>query len=241
MTILENLGGPEERITSAPAIDFEPGTMGDFYVLAVECEAGSEAQLLPSVPGLPDAAFVNDGQLTKREIRAVTISKLLPLPGALLWDVGAGSGAVAIEWMRAAREAQAIAFEVDSQRMQAIATNASMLGVPHLRIEGGEAPTSLRGMPPPDAVFLGGAVSHEGIFASCWNALKPGGRLVANAVTVDGEAALFERQAKHGGELVRIETAVLETIGEHRVLKPRMAVLQWSVTKPRRGVATTAE
>jgi precorrin-6Y C5,15-methyltransferase (decarboxylating) len=214
------------------AVDFDSGSIGDFYVLAVDCEPGSDAPLLPPVPGLPDDAFVHDGQLTKREIRAATISKLIPLPGALLWDVGAGSGAVGIEWMRAAREADAIAFESDEERVQTIATNASMLGVPHLRIESGEAPRSLSGMPSPDAVFLGGAVSDEGLFTVCWNALKPGGRLVANAVTIDGEAALYARHAKYGGELVRIETSVLDTIGEHRVLKPRMAVLQWSVTKP---------
>jgi precorrin-6Y C5,15-methyltransferase (decarboxylating) len=237
MTILESLGGPEERITSAAAIDLEPSTIGDFYVLAVECEAGGEAALLPPLPGLPDKAFVHDGQLTKREIRAVTLSKLVPLPGALLWDVGAGSGAVGIEWIRAAREAEAIAFEADEARLQAIATNASLLGVPQLRIESGKAPASLHGMPSPDAVFLGGAVSDEAIFKACWDALRPGGRLVANAVTIDGEAALYARQSRYGGELVRIDTAVLEMIGEHRVLKPRMAVLQWSVLKPRQWVA----
>jgi precorrin-6B C5,15-methyltransferase / cobalt-precorrin-6B C5,C15-methyltransferase len=237
MTVLENLGGPEERITSAMAVDFDTSIIGDFYVLAVDCAPGSEALLLPPLPGLPDDAFAHDGQLTKREIRAATLSKLVPLPGALLWDVGAGSGAIAIEWMRAAREAEAIAFESDEERLQLIANNALALGVPNLRIDGGEAPQSLSGMPSPDAVFLGGAVSDEEIFEVCWNALKPGGRLVANAVTIDGETALYARQEQHGGELVRIETAVLDTIGEHRVLKPRLAVLQWSVTKPQQWLA----
>jgi precorrin-6B C5,15-methyltransferase / cobalt-precorrin-6B C5,C15-methyltransferase len=235
--VLENLGGPEERITSAMAVDFDTSIIGDFYVLAVDCAPGSDAQVLPPLPGLPDDAFAHDGQLTKREIRAATLSKLVPLPGALLWDVGAGSGAIAIEWLRAARDAEAIAFESDEQRLQLIANNALALGVPHLRIEGGEAPESLTGMPSPDAIFLGGAVGDEEIFEVCWNALKPGGRLVANAVTIDGETALYARQDQHGGELVRIETAVLGTIGEHRVLKPRMAVLQWSVTKPQQWLA----
>jgi precorrin-6Y C5,15-methyltransferase (decarboxylating) len=237
MTVLESLGGPEERSTSAMAVDFDSGTIGDFYVLAVDCEPGSDATLLPPIPGLPDDAFVHDGQLTKREVRAITISKLVPLPGALLWDVGAGAGSISIEWMRAAREAEAISFESDEDRVQTIATNASMLGVPQLRIESGEAPKSLTGMPSPDAIFLGGAVSDEGLFTVCWNALKPGGRLVANAVTIDGEAALYARHLKYGGELVRIETSVLDTIGEQRVLKPRMAVLQWNVSKPHQWLA----
>jgi precorrin-6B C5,15-methyltransferase / cobalt-precorrin-6B C5,C15-methyltransferase len=237
LTVLESLGGPEERTTSSIAVDFDSSIIGDFYILAVDCAPGTDAQLLPPLPGLPDDAFAHDGQLTKREIRAVTLSKLVPLPGALLWDVGAGSGAIAIEWMRAAREAEAIAFERDEERLQLIAVNALALGVPQLRIESGEAPQSLSGMASPDAVFLGGSVGDDGLFNVCWNALKPGGRLVANAVTIDGEVALYARQEQHGGELVRIETAVLDTIGEHRVLKPRMAVLQWSVTKPQQWLA----
>jgi precorrin-6Y C5,15-methyltransferase (decarboxylating) len=237
ITVLENLGGPEEQTTSAMAVDFDSSSVGDFYVLAVDCAPGSEAELLPPVPGLPDDAFVHDGQLTKREIRAATIAKLVPLPGAMLWDVGAGSGAIGIEWMRAAREAEAIAFESDEDRLKLIATNALTLGVPHLRIESGEAPKSFSGMPAPDAVFLGGAVSDESIFTACWEALKPGGRLVANAVTIDGETALYDRHAKFGGDLVRIETSVLDTVGEHRVLRPRMAVLQWNAIKPQQWLA----
>jgi precorrin-6Y C5,15-methyltransferase (decarboxylating) len=237
MTILENLGGPKAKSTSVMAIDFDSAAIGDFYVLAVDCAPGNDSRLLPPVPGLPDDAFIHDGQLTKREVRAATIAKLVPLPGALLWDVGAGSGAVAIEWMRAARDAEAIAFERDDKRLLMIATNAMALGVPHLRFESGDAPRSLRDMPAPDAVFIGGDVSNDGIFNVCWNALKPGGRMVANAVTIDGEQALYRRQAEFGGELVRIETSVLDTVGDHRVLKPRMAVLQWSATKPQQWVA----
>lgn len=232
LTVLESLGGGEERISSIQAIDFADIAVGDFYVLAVDCVADPDADLLPAVPGLPDEAFVSDGQLTKREVRAVTVAKLAPVPGALLWDVGAGCGSVAIEWMRSARDASAIAFEREGERLQMIAVNANALGVPTLRIENGEAPESLVNMPSPDAIFLGGSVADDELFAPCWSALKPGGRLVANAVTLDAEAALYARQLRYGGELARIETSVLDTVGDHRVLRPRMAVLQWSVIKP---------
>ena len=161
--------------------------------------------LLPPVPGLPDDAFVTDGQLTKREVRAATLGKLQPYPGALLWDVGAGCGSIAIEWMRGARDARAIAFEREGERLQMIAVNADALGVPTLQIENGEAPDSFAGMPEPDAIFLGGGVGDEALFHACWSALRRGGRLVANAVTLDGEQALYARQARLGGELARIE------------------------------------
>ncbi len=231
LTILENLGGPDERIASATAEGFAL-TIGDFYVLAIDCVADPGAPLLPAIPGLPDDAFLTDGQLTKREIRATTLAKLAPYPGALLWDVGAGCGSVAIEWMRAARDASAIAFEREGARLQMIAVNAANLGVPSLRIENGDAPDSLIGMPTPDAIFLGGAVASETLFHTCWTALRSGGRLVANAVTIEGEQALFARQSRLRGDLVRIDVASLDAIGSHRVLRPRMPVTQWSVTKP---------
>jgi precorrin-6Y C5,15-methyltransferase (decarboxylating) len=231
LTVLENLGGPDERHHTAEARAFDL-TIGDFYVLAIECVADPGAPLLPPVPGLPDDIFVTDGQLTKREVRAATIARLAPYPGALLWDVGAGCGSIAIEWMRAARQAQAIAFEREGERLQMIAVNADRLGVPHLRIENGDAPDSLIGMPVPDAVFLGGAVASEPLFHACWTALRPGGRFVANAVTLDGEQALFERHARLGGDLVRIDIAALDTVGGHRALRPRLPVTQWAATKP---------
>jgi precorrin-6Y C5,15-methyltransferase (decarboxylating) len=230
LTVLENLGG-DERIATAEAAGFALET-GDLYVLAIDCAADPGAALLPPVPGLPDDAFVSDGQLTKREVRAATLGKLMPYPGALLWDVGAGCGSVGIEWMRAARDARAIAFEREGERLQMIAVNADRLGVPGLRIEGGGAPDSLIGMPVPDAIFMGGEVDNETLFHACWSALRRGGRLVANAVTLEAEQALYARQARLGGELCRIEVAVLDRLAEHRVLRPRMAVTQWAVTKP---------
>ena len=231
LTVLEHLGGADERMISATANGFDP-TIGDFYVLALDCVADPGAALLAPVPGLPDDAFVSDGQLTKREVRAATLGKLMPYPGALLWDVGAGCGSIGIEWMRAARDARAIAFEREGERLQMIAVNADRLGVPTLQIESGEAPDSLIGKPVPDAIFLGGDVGNETLFHACWSALRRGGRLVANAVTIEGEQALYERQARLSGELCRIEVSVLDQIGAHRALRPRMAVTQWAVHKP---------
>lgn len=231
LTVLENLGGPDERISFAEARAFDL-SIGDFYVLAIDCVVDRGSPLLPPVPGLPDDVFVNDGQLTKREVRAVTLGKLAPYPGALLWDVGAGCGSVSIEWMRAARDATAIAFEREGERLQMIAVNADRLGVPSLRIENGNAPDSLVGMPTPDAIFLGGAVANETLFHTCWTALRSGGRLVANAVTLEGEQALYERNARLGGDLVRLDVATLDAVGSHRALRPRLPVTQWSVTKP---------
>jgi len=232
MTVLENLDGAEERISTATAATLDTTAIGDFHVLAVDCVADVGAELLPPVAGLPDDAFISDGQLTKREVRAATIAKLAPFPGALLWDVGAGCGSVAIEWMRAARDAKAIAFEHAATRLDMIAANTKALGTPGLQIVGGEAPASLAAQPAPDAVFLGGDVGNAALFDTCWSAIKPGGRLVANAVTLDGEAALYDRHAALGGELARIEVSVLDTIGDQRVMRPRMAVTQWLVIKP---------
>ncbi|MBN9304549.1 MAG: hypothetical protein BGO82_12425 [Devosia sp. 67-54] len=231
LTVLEHLGGPGERIASAQAAGFAL-PIGDFYVLAIDCAADPGAPLFAPVPGLPDDAFISDGQLTKREIRAITLGKLMPCPSALLWDVGAGCGSVAIEWMRAARDAAAIAFEREGERLQMIAVNADRLGVPGLRIENGDAPDSLVGMPAPDAIFLGGGVASETLFHACWTALRPGGRLVANAVTLDGEQALLARQARLGGDLVRLDVAALDRLGDHDAFYPRRTVTQWSVRKP---------
>jgi precorrin-6Y C5,15-methyltransferase (decarboxylating) len=231
LTVMENLGGADERITTGTAAKIDP-QIGDFYVLAIDCVADTGAALLPPLPGLPDTAFISDGQLTKREVRAATIAKLAPFPGALLWDVGAGCGSVAIEWMRAARDARAIAFEREAARLEMIAANAEALGTPTLQIVAGDAPSSLADHPAPDAIFIGGDVGNAVVFEACWTALKPGGRLVANAVTLDGEQALYARHATLGGELTRIDISVLDAVGSHRVMRPRMAVTQYLVIKP---------
>jgi precorrin-6B C5,15-methyltransferase / cobalt-precorrin-6B C5,C15-methyltransferase len=231
LSVLENLGGPGERVIGFCANEPPDRSVGDFHVLAIACRADAGAALLPQIPGLMDEAFASDGQLTKREVRAATLSRLMPYPGALLWDVGAGNGSIGIEWMRAARGARAICFERDKARAALIARNRQALGVPDLEIVTGAAPQSLAGCLRPDALFIGGSVANAALFEACWRQLKPEGVLVANAVTLDGEAALYQRQARLGGILTRIGIETLDSIGAERVLRPRLSVTQWAVTK----------
>jgi precorrin-6Y C5,15-methyltransferase (decarboxylating) len=231
LTVLEHMGGPAERIVRTTARDCAKECFAEFNTLAIECVAGPGAALQPLVPGLPDDAFEHDGQLTKREVRAATLSALAPTPGALLWDIGAGCGSVAIEWLRTAKATRAIAFERDKERLDLIARNAAALGAPDLEIVAGAVPGTLDGAPRPDAVFLGGAVVDEEVFTTAWNALPSGGRFVANTVTLEGEAALIARQSRLAGELVRIDIAHMAPVGAKRALRPRMAVLQWRVRK----------
>jgi precorrin-6B C5,15-methyltransferase / cobalt-precorrin-6B C5,C15-methyltransferase len=231
LTVLEHMGGPAERRASFPASNVPEATIADLATLAVACRAGPGAPLLPRIPGLPDDAYRHDGQITKREVRAITLAALAPYPGALLWDVGAGSGSVAIEWMRAARNARAIAFERHAGRLALIAENAVDLGTPSLDIVAGDFLDTHAGHPPPDAVFLGGGVSDARLFEAAWAALKSGGHFVANAVTLDGEARLGALNAAYGGELVRIEVAYAEPVGQHMTMRPRLGVTQWRAVK----------
>ena len=231
LTILEALGGPDERIIETDLDGLRDGSFADLSVLAIDVVAGPGTPVLPRIPGLPDNAFRHDGQLTKREVRAATLAALGPLPGRLLWDVGAGSGSVAIEWLRAEPGARATAIERDPTRRAMIAENVTALGTPDLTIVAGEAPGCLAGLERPDVVFLGGAVSDNAVFEACWTALLPGGRLVANAVTLEGERALIDRQARFGGELARIAVSTLSPVGRYRALEPGMAVLQWRTEK----------
>jgi precorrin-6Y C5,15-methyltransferase (decarboxylating) len=231
LTVLEHMGGPYERIVTLSASKCGSQDFADFNTLAIECIAGAKADIQPRVPGLADEAFTHDGQLTKREVRSITLAALAPTPGALLWDVGAGCGSVAIEWMRAANGAQAIAFEQNQARVKMIAENAVALGAPGLEVVAGDVHKTLDDSTSPDAVFLGGAVTSDDVFKTCWHALSPRGRLVANAVTLEGEAALIARHAAHGGELVRIDISHVGRIGTRRALRPRMAVTQWRVMK----------
>ena len=237
VTTLEQLGGRDEALTTAPAEDFRSSDIGDAYVLAIDCVPDLDARLLAAVPGLPDDVFVHDDHFTTREVRSATLGKLAPFPGATLWDVGAGSGAIAIEWLRAAPNARATAFESEGERLHMIAVNASALGVPELEIVGGVAPASFGRRTPPDAIFMGSDVGNDDLFDACWYALKPGGRLVANATTLDGEHALYSRHLQLGGELSRIEVSALERIGGHRAFRPSMAVTQWVVVKAVHGAA----
>ena len=232
ITVLEHLGGPRERRVEARAEDLRDEIFADLNTLAVVCVAGPGAALLPVVPGLPDDAFESDGLLTKREVRAMTLAALAPVPGQLLWDVGAGCGSVAIEWLRAAPRGRAIAVERKPARAGMIAANASALGTPRLKIVEGEAPAALAGLAPPQAVFIGGAAAAPGLFDACWQALSPGGRLVANAVTLEGEAALIAWHGAHGGTLTRLAIARAQPVGGFTGWRPLMPVMQYAVTKP---------
>ena len=185
------------------------------------------------VPGLPDDAYETDGQLTKRHVRAITLAALAPAPGALLWDVGAGSGSIGIEWLRAERTARAIAVEPDAARADRIERNALALGVPdRLTVVRGRAPEALAGLDAPAAIFVGGGVTAPGMLDACWEALAPGGRLVANAVTLESEQVVVAGRAQRGGTLTRIAIAHAEPIGGFTGWRAQMPVVQWAATKP---------
>lgn len=231
MTALEHMGGPREARREATAAAWGARCGADLATLAVHLVADAGARVLAPVPGLPDDAFVHDGQITKREVRAATLAALGPLPGHVLWDVGAGAGSVAIEWMRGARGVRAVAIEREPSRARAIAANAATLGVPGLAIVEGAAPEALAGLEPPDAVFVGGGVRAD-LLAACWAALKPGGRLVANAVTVESEAAVAAFRAAHDGTLARIAISRAEPLGDGLVWRALAPVTQMRAVKP---------
>jgi len=228
MTVLAALGGPREQRFDGLARDWGP-EVPDFHTLALECVAGEGARVWPRT-GLPDEAFAHDGNFTKRAARALTLAKLVPLRGQLLWDVGAGCGSVGIEWMRGAPEARAIGIEPRADRRAIAAANALMLGAPKLELIEGEAPAALAGLPAPDAVFIGGGISAVTVEA-CLAALKPFGRLVANAVTLESEAVLLAAHAQRGGELVRLSVAQAAPVGSLTGWRPQMPVTQWSLAK----------
>lgn len=232
LTVLERMGGPMERAFEGRASDWRHPPGDALNSIAVELVPGPDAICHPVTPGLPDDAFRGDGQMTKREVRAITLSALQPRPKALLWDVGAGSGSVAIEWMRADPRCRAIAIEGKPERRAMIAENAASLGVPGLRIVAGLAPDALSELDTPDAVFIGGGASRPGVIETCWSALKPGGRLVANVVTLEGEAALLAHQARLGGALSRIAISRATPVGAFQGWRPMMPVTQWCVIKP---------
>ncbi|MFE0756321.1 precorrin-6y C5,15-methyltransferase (decarboxylating) subunit CbiE [Inquilinus sp. NPDC058860] len=232
-TVLERMGGEGERIVRATAESWDGREVDDLNTIAIDCMAGPETRVLPAVPGLPDDAFAHDGQLTKREVRAMTLAALAPSPGQVLWDVGAGCGSIAIEWMRSDPRCRAVAVERDDGRLALIAQNAAALGTPFLKLVRGDAPAALAGdLPRPDAVFIGGGITVEGLVESCWAALPPGGRLVANVVTAEGEAAVIGHQSRLGGALSRIAVSRAEPIGGYHGWRPLMPVTQWAAVKP---------
>lgn len=229
MTVLAAMGGKDEERFDGIAEEWSHEVPA-FNTLAVECIAAPDAALIPRVPGLSDDLFVSDGTMTKQEVRAITLAKLMPMRGALLWDIGTGSGSVAIEWMRAARYARAIGIEKRADRRAMAAANALALGAPKFEIIEGTAPTALEGLDAPDAVFIGGGLSED-VFQAGFAALKPLGRLVANAVTLESEAELIALYHKHGGELTRLSVERATPVGRLTGWKPAMAVTQWSLVK----------
>ncbi|WP_037070493.1 bifunctional cobalt-precorrin-7 (C(5))-methyltransferase/cobalt-precorrin-6B (C(15))-methyltransferase [Rhizobium sp. CF142] len=227
LTVLEALGGRRERIRSMMASGFDLNTIDPLNVCAIEIVAGPGARILPYASGLDDALFEHDGQITKREIRAVTISALSPRHGELLWDIGAGSGSVGIEWMLADPSLKAIAIEQAPERAARIARNAVSFGVPQLALIEGTAPVALASLPAPDAIFIGGGGSEAGVMDAAIKALKRGGRLVANAVTLEMEAMLLAEYAARGGLLTKIEIARAAPVGGMSGWRPAMPVTQW--------------
>jgi len=229
--VLESLGGERERITSTTANEFATETVQPLNLVAIELHAEAGARTIPLASGLDDALFEHDGQITKREIRALTLSALAPRAGELLWDIGCGSGSVSIEWLMCHDANRAIGIESRKDRAQRAARNALALGTPELTVIEGEAPHALTGLPPPDAVFLGGGAHLPKLIDAAWEALRPGGRLVANAVVVETESALLDAHARLGGELTKLSVERLESVGRFRAFRPAFTVTQWRVTK----------
>ncbi|WP_174363451.1 precorrin-6y C5,15-methyltransferase (decarboxylating) subunit CbiE [uncultured Caballeronia sp.] len=214
MSVFEHLGGERERRTDGIANTWNPqADIAALNLVAIACIADANALRLPLTPGLPDDAYQHDGQLTKRDVRAITLARLAPEPGELLWDVGAGCGSIGIEWMRSHADCRAIAIEADSGRQRFIEQNRDALGVPGLQLVEGEAPAALMGLPSPDAIFIGGGVTAPEMLDTCWARLTKGGRMIVNAVTIQSEATLVAWRAVHGGELTRISVAHAQPLG----------------------------
>jgi precorrin-6B C5,15-methyltransferase / cobalt-precorrin-6B C5,C15-methyltransferase len=228
LTVLERMGGDGERVLTARADAWRETSCADLNTIAVQLHDGPG---LSRLPGLNDDLYLHDGNITKREVRAVTLAKLSPFPGELLWDIGAGSGSISIEWLRSHRRNRAIAIEQSDSRRSMIAQNAATLGVPFLDIRPGRAPDGLQDWPAPDAIFIGGGILAAGLIKFCWNALRPGGRLVANVVTTEGEAAVSQAFRSYGGDLARLSVHRAEPVGRFHGWYAMMPVTQWSVTQ----------
>jgi len=233
MSVLSDLGSAEEQRLDGTAADWE-GTGSPLNVVAVHCIPDPDTLHFGRY-GLPDELFESDGQITKRDVRAMTLARLAPVPGELLWDVGAGSGSVAIEWMRTDTSCRAIAIELHTKRAERVTRNAKALGTPGIRVVIGHAPDALANLETPDAIFIGGGANTPGVIDRCWEALPPRGRLVVNAVTIESEAALVGWQAKLGGDLVRVSISHASPLGGFSTWRPALPVTLWTVHK---GVET---
>lgn len=231
ITVLERMGGSRERIFEGIAASWTTSEVNELNTIAVECVANKGITPLPRLAGLPDNVYHHDGQLTKREVRAITLAALAPIPGQLLWDIGAGCGSIGIEWMRSHPQCRAIAIEKNSSRIQYITDNANSLGTPNLQIVQGAIPQVLNNLPQPDAIFIGGGATAEGLFEICWEALAVGGRLVANAVTIESEQKLMLWYNQVGGELIRVAVQRTTPIGGFLGWKAMAPITQWVVVK----------
>lgn len=231
VTVMEHLGGEKERVRHFIAASGPPDDVAPLNLLAVHLHAQPGARIIPLCAGLEDGFFLTDGQLTKREIRAVTLSSLAPRQGACLWDIGAGSGSVAIEWMLRHPANSAIAFEKNKSRLDIIAENARRMGVPSLRILAANLPDNVPALPRPDAIFVGGGVSVPHMLQWAYDQLRPDGRLVCNAVTTEGEAALLKAFHQWGGQLNRLSISRAEAIGGFHGFRPAMPVTQYRLVK----------
>jgi precorrin-6Y C5,15-methyltransferase (decarboxylating) len=232
LSVFEHLGGPDERRIDGIARDWPGEPIAALNLVAIDCVADANTPRLSRLAGLPDSAFKHDGQLTKRDVRAMTLARLAPMPGELLWDVGAGSGSIGIEWMRAHPSCRALAIEADEGRQLLIEHNRDALGVPGLQLIRGTAPHALNGLEAPDAIFIGGGVTRDGVLDTCWHHLRPGGRLVANAVTLQSEMTLMAWREQHGGELTRIHVAQAQPLGDFDTWRQALPITLLEVIKP---------
>lgn len=232
VSVFEHVGGADEQRIDGLAVDWPHASVADLNLVAIDCVADANTPRLSRLAGLPDSAFQHDGQLTKRDVRAMTLARLAPMPSELLWDVGAGSGSIGIEWMRAHPSCRALAIEADAGRQGLIEHNRDALGVPGLQLIRGEAPDVLHGLEAPDAIFIGGGVTRDGVLDTCWQHLRPGGRLVANAVTLQSEMTLMAWRAAHGGELTRIHVAQAQPLGEFDTWRQALPITLLEVVKP---------
>ena len=229
--VFEHLDGERERRIDGTADAWVARDIAPLNTVAIECVPGPSARIYPENPGLPDDAFDSDGMLTKREVRAITLARLMPIHGQCLWDVGAGSGAVAIEWLRSTKRGRAIAIERNEARALRAAGNAEALGTPELQVVEAEAPACFDGLESPDAIFIGGGITSPDMLSKAWDRLPRRGRLVANVVTLDGERKLLDWQADHGGELVRLAVSRAEKVGPYQGWRPAMPVTQYAGVK----------
>ena len=232
VTVLEAMGGPREQVRRTRAADFDLAEIDPLNTVAIEVAAGRLARVVTLASGLDNSWFDNDGQLTKAEIRALTLAALAPRAGQLLWDIGAGSGSVGIEWCLRHRRNRCTAVEQHSERAARIRSNAKALGVDALEIVVGRAPKVLAALPAPDAVFIGGGASDPAVFETAWAALKPGGRMVVNAVALETEARLSDIYPRYGGALRRIAIARAESLGRLHGWRTALPITQWTAEKP---------